>query len=195
MSSIASVFREPELKKLVQENLPSLFKEARREAETYSNIMNVGSHRKRKIINLLIKYIGNERIEDVFSSTMAEMDIKIDSIPISIKTISNNNSLKVKWTMDYKIVAKIMTEYTPRYDIILARINWDMNDRYQPSGLFFIPKQTQTNIMQRLGRENYLRPPKEGTNSRGVSLTKQAYEAWLTDTSTIRIAVDWKQYQ
>jgi len=194
MSSIASVFREPKFRKLVQENLPSMFKEARREAETYSNIMNVGSHRKRKIINLLIKHIGNDRIEDVFSSTMAEIDIKIDSIPISIKTISNNNSLKMKWTMDYKIVAEIMTEYTPRYDLILARINWDMNDRYQPSGLFFIPKQTQTNIMQRLGRENYLRPPKEGTNSRGVSLTKQAYEDWLTDTSTLRIAVDWKQY-
>jgi hypothetical protein len=194
MNLITSAFNDPDFKKMVQENLPKLFKEARAEAETYSNIMAVGSHRKKKIIGLLIKFLGSTKVDDVFSTRMSELDIRIDNLEISIKTISNNNALKITWTTEAKKVAILMKEYIPRYDIILARINWNMKDVYQPSGLFFISKDAQIKILEKLGRDNYIKPPKEGTNAKGMRLTKQAFEELITDDEALHIDVDWKKY-
>jgi hypothetical protein len=87
-----------------------------------------------------------------------------------------------------------MRDYVPIHDLLLARVNWDMKERYQPSGLFFIPKDSQLNVLQRLGRENYLKPPKPGTNAKGVSLTRQAFENLLSDNNVIHIDIDWRNY-
>jgi len=194
MNLITSAFNDPVFKKMVQENLPKLFKEAKTEAETYSNIMAVGSHRKKKIIGLLIKFLGSTKVNDVFSTRMSELDVIIDNLEISIKTISNNNALKITWTTEAKKVAILMKEYIPRYDLILARINWNMKDVYQPSGLFFISKDAQIKILEKLGRDNYIKPPKEGTNAKGMRLTKQAFEELITDDEALHIDVDWKKY-
>jgi len=194
MNLITSAFNDPVFKKMVQGKLPKLFKEAQTEAETYSNTMAVGLHRKKKIIGLLIKFLGSTKVDDVFSTKMSELDVRIDNHEISIKTISNNNALKITWTTESKKVALLMKEYIPRYDIILAKINWDMKDIYQPSGLFFIPKDTQKNILYKLGRNNYIKPPKEGTNAKGIQLTKQAFKELLADNDTLHIDVDWKNY-
>jgi len=194
MSAHASTFSDPVFISLVKDELPKLFKEARREADALGNPMTVGLYRKNKIINLLIRCYGHNRIEDVSSSRVSGRDVLIDNIAISIKTISNNNDVKLKWTVDAEKVAVLMREYIPLYDLILARINWDMREKYQPSGLFFIPKDTQINILQTLGRENYIRPPSPGVNARGSSLTKQAFEKLLDDNDTIHIDVDWTNY-
>ena len=105
MNVVTSAFNDPEFIKMVQDRLPKLFKEARIEAETLSNIMAVGSYRKKKIINLLTGYCGHNRVKDIFSSKMYGRDIAIDNVAISIKTISNNNDVKVKWTVDSEKVA------------------------------------------------------------------------------------------
>lgn len=194
MGAHVSAFSDPVFISLIKDELPKLFKEARREADALGNTMAVGLYRKKNIIKLLTEYYGHNRVKDIFSSRMSGRDIVIDDVAISIKTISNNNDVKVKWTVDAEKVADLMKEYTPCHDFILARINWDMKERYQPSGLFFIPKNTQINILQTLGRINYIKPPKPDTNAKGVSLTRQAFEKLLDDKDTIHIDVDWTNY-
>ena len=52
-----------------------------------------------------------------------------------------------------------------------------------------ISKNTQIKILDKIGRNNYLKKPKDGTNTRGIPLTKQAYEYLLHDVDTLHIAV------
>ena len=194
MGALVSAFIDPVFILRVKDELPKLFKEARREAEALSNLMTVGLFRKKKIIMLLTQYYGYNRVKTTFSSRIYGRDVEIDKRAISIKTVSNSNDVKIKWTVDSDRADLVMKDYVPLYDLLIARVNWDMRAIFQPSGLFFIPKDTQRNILQTLGRENYLKPPTPNRNTRGVSLTREAFENLLIDNNTIHIDIDWSNW-
>lgn len=193
MSEVADAFDAPSFIERIKKQLPKLFREAREEAKEINNTFIVGNFRKQKLKTLLIEHFGKENIEFFSSSILPGVDMKIHSHPVSIKTITENNALKVIWGSDRKKMIEKMEEYSPPSNIILARINWEMKERYQPCGLFWIPIKAQLNLIKSMGIDNYFRPPKEGTNSRGVPLSKLAFRALLKDTNTKRIEVNWRK--
>jgi hypothetical protein len=79
-----------------------------------------------------------------------------------------------------------LEKYRPTIGIILVVINWGGK-----GGLYYIPKEVQKRIYKRLGRHNYMKLPKAGTNPRGVELSKKALLALIEDKGTKSIEVDW----
>ncbi len=47
--------------------------------------------------------------------------------------------------------------------------------------------------MNRIGRENYIKLPKAGTNPRGVEMTGQAIQVLLSERETLRIPINWRK--
>ena len=95
------------------------------------------------------------------------------------------------WGSDRIKMIERIENYVPNSNLILVKINWEMKEKHQPSGLFWIPTETQLKIFQRIGKNNYFKPPREGTNSRGVPLTNQVLKILLNDPNTKNIDIKW----
>ena len=191
MHPLVEAFDDTRFKKMVSEKLPRLFYEANIRAKQYGTPFIVANFRKQIIKELLLEYFGKNRVEFIPQMKMPGIDVIIDSNFISIKTVTNNNPVKVIWGSDRKKMNKKMEDFSPQCCILLARINWEMKDNYQPSGLFLISQLTQEKIFEKMGIQMYLNPPREGTNSRGVPLSQVALMALLHDEGTKIINVDW----
>ncbi len=48
-------------------------------------------------------------------------------------------------------------------------------------------------ILNKIGRQNYIKLPKPGTNPRGVEITKEALLSLIEDSESKRIIIDWKR--
>lgn len=193
MSVIAKAFDDPSFKAKVRDELPSLFREARQEALEFNNIFIVGNFRKQKLMKLLIEYFGEDVID--FSSTrdLPGIDAKVDSSFISIKTIRENNLVKIIWGSDRVKMLERIENYVPNSNVLLVKINWEMEEKYQPSGLFWIPIKAQLRVFKRVGKNEYFKPPREGTNSRGVPMTNQVLKILLNDQDTRKIDINWRK--
>ncbi len=71
--------------------------------------------------------------------------------------------------------------------ILLAQINW--NDT---GGFFYIPLKAQKLLFDKIGRRNYIKLPKPGTNPRGVEITKEALSSLVEDSESRRIEISWQ---
>jgi hypothetical protein len=120
------------------------------------------------------------------------MDFKIDSIPIKIKTITGMGGVKITWTTDKDKLENFISDYKPVCGILLIRINWEMKEKNQPSGMFWIPIELQMEVLKQLSVENYLTPPKRGINSRGVPISKKALEILLKNKETKHVDINWR---
>ena len=78
--------------------------------------------------------------------------------------------------------------YYPHCDILLIQINW--NDT---GGFYYIPLETQKRLFDKIGRENYIKLPKPGTNPRGVEITKEALSSLVEDSTSRRIVINWQR--
>jgi len=72
--------------------------------------------------------------------------------------------------------------------MLLIQINWGKIGK-----LFYIPLQVQDHVFEHMGRERYLKPPKAGTNPRGVEISKEALLALTQNEKTKHIDVYWKR--
>ena len=79
-------------------------------------------------------------------------------------------------------------KYFPLYDIIFTQIVW-----HNDGGLFYIPKEVQRNIFDKLGRDKYIKLPSQGTNPRGVEITSNALKEILEHEQTLKIKIKWKK--
>lgn len=86
--------------------------------------MEVGSLREKIIILLLNYKFGEKYVETNIPITEPEVDVKLFNQPISIKTITGNNGVKLIWTVDREKVLEFFQSYYPSCDIILVQINW-----------------------------------------------------------------------
>ncbi len=189
MSSLSEAFKEKRFRKKVKQNLPLIMKKSDKESKKFGKTgMEKGLVRKRNLIDFFIDHFGENNV-DVTDSP--RIDIKINSQPVKIKTITGKGGIKIKWTVDPKKVESILNEYTPSCGILLIRLNWGMKVKNIPSGFFWIPIEAQQRVIKRLGLLKYLKPPKRGTNSRGVELTKEALNNLLSDRETIHIDINW----
>ena len=70
----------------------------------------------------------------------------------------------------------------------MVQINW--NDK----GYFYLfPKNAQEDVLKTIGREQYIKLPKQGTNPRGVEMSGKAIEELSKHKDTKVIEVDWKE--
>lgn len=152
--------------------------------------MEVGTIRERIIVALLIHKFGNEYVKSDIPITESEVDVLLYNKPISIKTISGKKfgGIKLIWTVDSQKAIFFSQNYKPTCDLIVVQINWN-ND----GGFYFIPLEVQLETLENIGKENYIKLPKAGTNPRGVEMQGEAMQLLISNPKTLKIDINWRK--
>ena len=58
---------------------------------------------------------------------------------------------------------------------------------------FYIPLEVQRKVFYKIGRKNYIKLPKPGTNPRGVEISKEALISLVKDDNNKNIVIDWRK--
>jgi hypothetical protein len=185
------IFEDEKLVEKIKRRLPYLFQLAELESSRAGKTgMEVGSVREKIIVALLIYKFGEASVETEISITEPEVDAKLFGEPVSIKTITGKSfgGVKLIWTVDSQKAKEFRESYYPHCDILLAQINW--ND---VGGFYYIPLEVQKKLFDRIGRENYIKLPKPGTNPRGVEITKEALSSLVEDSMSRRTVINWQK--
>jgi hypothetical protein len=187
-SKIQDIFNDKETILKIQNSLPKLFHIAELESSRAGKIgMEVGTIRERIIVAFLLYKFGSDNIETEIPTTETEMDVKVFGSPISIKTITGAvNGVKLIWTVDAAKAREFSATYNPGCDMIFIQINWRNG-----GGFYYIPKETQAKALETIGRNEYIKLPKEGTNPRGVEMTGKAVLYLLSQPETLKITINW----
>ena len=187
---LVQLFEDEEVVSKVKQRLPRLFQLAELESSRAGKVgMEVGSVRERIIVALLIYKFGEENVETEIPITEPEVDARLFGEPLSIKTITGTFSgVKVIWTVDAEKAKEFRENYYPICDILLVQIKW--NDI---GGLYYIPVQTQRKLFNEIGREDYIKLPKAGTNPRGVEFAKNVLARLTADSQSKRIEINWQK--
>ncbi len=184
------LFEDEEVVARVKQRLPRLFQIAELESSRAGKIgMEVGTVREKIIVALLIYKFGEENVETEIPITEPEVDVRLFGEPVSIKTKTGSfGGVKVIWTVDATKAKEFREKYYPNCDILLVRINWD-----DIGGLYYIPVQIQRRLFDKIGRENYIKLPKAGTNPRGVEFAKNVLARLTADSQSKRIEINWQK--
>jgi len=188
---LVEIFEDEELVGKIKRRLPYLFQLAELESSRAGKTgMEVGSLREKIIVALLIYKFGEANVETEIPITEPEVDVKLFGDPISIKTITGKGLAGVKliWTVDAQKAKEFCENYYPQCDMLLVQINW--NDT---GGFYYIPLNVQKRVFDRLGRNNYIRLPRPGTNPRGVEVTKEALSNLVGDNESRSILINWQR--
>jgi hypothetical protein len=190
-SRLIELFKDKPLVEKIKKRLPYLFQLAELESSRAGKTgMEVGSVREKIIVALLIYKFGEANVETEIPITEPEVDAKLFGEPISIKTITGKSfgGVKLIWTVDAQKAEEFRERYNPHYDILLVQINW--NDL---GGFYHIPVEIQKKYFDEIGRQNYIKLPKPGTNPRGVEITKEALLSLVKDNRTQSIEIRWQK--
>lgn len=190
-SRLIEIFEDEKLVKKIKRRLPYLFQLAELESSRAGKTgMEVGSVRERIIVALLIYKFGEGNVETEIPIIKPEVDAKLFGEPVSIKTITGKSfgGVKLIWTVDAQKAKEFRENYYPHCDILLVQINW--NDL---GGFYYIPLEVQKELFGKIGRENYIKLPKPGTNPRGVEITKEALSSLVENRKTRRIIINWQR--
>ncbi|MFG1449616.1 MAG: ThaI family type II restriction endonuclease [Thermoplasmataceae archaeon] len=188
---LKSLFRDGPTIDKIQRRLPYMFQLAELESSRAGKVgMEVGSLRERIISSLLIYKFGEKNVETDLPITEPEIDVKLFGSPISIKTITGKEPAGVKliWTVDATKARQFLETWHPRFDLIIVHINWS-----SLGGVYYIPDYVQQRIFDEIGKERYIKLPKQGTNPRGVEISNEALREITTDEETMSIKVEWKR--
>jgi hypothetical protein len=148
--------------------------------------------REQILVALIVHVFGETDVKTDIPITKYEEDVIVDGSPVSIKTITGNGGIKVVWTVDSKKAKEFYNNYKPSCDMLLSVISWDNSPKIK-NGLFLINKLIQNEVLKKIGRENYLKLPKEGTNPRGVEISRSAIAEMLNDKGIHHIPIIWKK--
>jgi len=190
-SHLIEIFEDEKLVEKIKRRLPYLFQLAELESSRAGKTgMEVGSVRERIIVALLIYKFGETNVETEIPITEPEVDAKLIGQPLSIKTITGKSfsGVKLIWTVDAEKAKEFRENYYPHFDILLVQINW--ND---VGGFYYIPLEPQKKLFDRIGRQNYIKLPKPGTNPRGVEITKEALSSLVGDSESKSISITWQR--
>ena len=188
-SHLEEIFNDNKLTDKIMNRLPHLFHLAELESSRAGKIgMEVGSLRERIIVALLIYKFGKANVETEIPITEPEVDMRLFGQPISVKTITGKSfgGVKLIWTVDAQKAKEFRENYYPHCDILLLQINW--NDM---GGFYHIPVEAQKRLLGSMGREEYFKLPKPGTNPRGVEINKEALSTLIKDKGTDGIEIHW----
>ena len=188
---LIEIFEDEKLVEKIKRRLPYLFQLAESESSRAGKTgMEVGSVRERIIVALLIYKFGEANVETEIPITEPEVDAKLFGVPVSIKTITGKNfsGVKLTWTVDAQKAKEFRENYYPHCDILLVQINW--NDL---GGFYYIPLEAQKKLFDKIGRQNYIKLPKPGTNPRGAEISKEALSGLVEDSESRSIVIDWQR--
>lgn len=145
---------------------------------------------KKIIVALLIYKFGQENVETEIPIIEPEVDAKLYGEPISIKTFTGKgySGVKLIWTVDAQKSIEFRDSYYPHYDLLLVQINWGSFGKF-----YYIPSKAQKSLFDKIGRENYIKLPKSGTNPRGVEITKEALSTLASDNKVKSIQINWQK--
>ncbi|MCK4404043.1 MAG: ThaI family type II restriction endonuclease [candidate division Zixibacteria bacterium] len=188
---LIEIFEDHVLVEKIKRKLPYFFTLAELESSRAGKVgMEVGSLRERIIVALLIYKFGEANVETEIPITEPEVDAKLFGVPVSVKTITGKSfsGVKLIWTVDAKKAKEFRESYYPHCDILLVQINW--NDL---GGFYYIPLEVQKRLFDQIGRQNYIKLPKPGTNPRGVEITKEALSKLVEDSESQSIIINWRK--
>jgi hypothetical protein len=186
-SHLDKLFQDTKIIEKIRHQLPQMFQLAELECSRAGKIgMEVGSTRERILIALLIHKYGQNNVEAEIPITEPEVDVRLFGQPISIKTITGLGGVKIIWTVDAQKAAEFREKYVPKCDMILALIKWGGK-----GGLYYIPLVEQNQVLKKMGRNNYIKLPKVGTNPRGAEYSQNALLNLLKGKQTKTIEIDW----
>jgi len=191
IKEIAKLFSDEEIVKKIQEKLPKLFHLAELESSRAGKVgMEVGSVREKILTSLLIYKFGEKNVETEIPITEAEVDVKLFKKPISIKTITgvSYSGVKLIWTVDADKSLQFKDNYIPSCDMIFVQINWNNG-----GGLYYIIKELQKKIFDKIGKDRYIKLPKPGTNPRGVEMSKEALKELINNKNCYKIPINWSK--
>jgi len=188
---LIEIFEDKKLVEKIKKRLPYLFQLAELESSRAGKTgMEVGSVRERIIIALLIYKFGEANVETGIPITEPEIDAKLFGAPVSIKTITGKGfgGVKLIWTVDAQKAKEFRENYYPHCDILLMQINWN-----EVGGFYYIPLEVQKKLFDKIGRQNYIKLPKPGTNPRGVEITKEALLGLVKNSESKGIVINWRR--
>lgn len=175
MSSVYNkLFDDMLIVKRVKNKLPHLFQLAELESSRNGKIgMEIGSVRERILIALLMYKFGIDIVDPDIPITAPEVDVIVQNTPLSIKTMTTNSerwsSVKLIWTVDAQKALEFKNTYIPSCDMLMAKIHWNGNGK-----LLLFSKESQIRVLNQIGRDRYIKLPKENTNARGVEISQEA---------------------
>ncbi|MDI6917522.1 MAG: ThaI family type II restriction endonuclease [Thermoplasmatales archaeon] len=188
---LIEIFEDEKLVEKIKRRMPYLFQLAELESSRAGKTgMEVGSVRERIIVALLIFKFGEANVETEIPITEPEVDAHLFGVPVSIKTITGKSlgGVKLIWTVDAQKAKEFRDNYYPHCDMLLVQINWD-----DTGGFYYIPLEVQKRLFDEIGRQNYIKLPKPGTNPRGVEITKEALSNLVADKDSKRIVINWQR--
>ncbi|MCS6876577.1 MAG: ThaI family type II restriction endonuclease [Aquificaceae bacterium] len=172
---IAEIFKDEESVRKINTKLPYLFKLAELEVSKGGRAgMEVGTLREKVIISFLMYRFGiNSVKEPPVNYPEADVVIEGHDIPISIKTKTGKSysGVKLSWTVDWKKVDEFYRKYEPSTDMLFVFVNWGAEELF-----CYIPQKIQLDVLNTIGKERYIKKPKQGTNPRGVEISAEALE-------------------
>jgi len=187
--SAKNIFTSAEFQTLVKSKLPKLFEIAEVESTRGGKIgMEVGILRERILTSFFISKAGEENVNGDSSATENSKDVQVNGDDISIKTFTGSgySGVKIFWTSDTESAKRVMDNYTPEFDLIVANINWGSNK----GGLYYVDKQTQRQVMDSVGRNKFLKIS-SGSNNRGITYGTDVLKKLLNHENTLKIEIDW----
>ncbi len=187
--SAKNIFTSAEFQTLVKSKLPKLFEIAEVESTRGGKIgMEVGILRERILTSFFISKAGEENVDGDSSATENSKDVQVNGDDISIKTFTGSgySGVKIFWTSDTESAKRVMDNYTPEFDLIVANINWGSNK----GGLYYVDKQTQRQVMDSVGRNKFLKIS-SGSNNRGITYGTDVLKKLLNHENTLKIEIDW----
>ena len=188
---VAELFSDREIVEKITKRLPHLFYYAERESVRGKKVgMEVGTLRERILIALLVYKFGSLNVDTNLPSHMHDVDVRVRDEPLSIKTASTKTErvcpVKIVWIGDAQRAALFKRNFSPQSDYLFAHICWSKN-----GGLYYIPVQAQQEILHNVGRDEYLRLPKPGSNPRGIAISTKAMISLVDHRLTERIQITW----
>jgi hypothetical protein len=187
--SAKDIFTSVEFQNLIKSKLPKLFEIAEVESTRGGKIgMEVGILRERVLTSFFISKVGEDNVDSDSSATENSKDVQVNGDDISIKTFTGSgySGVKIFWTSDTESAKRVMDIYTPKFDLIVANINWGSNK----GGLYYVDKQTQRQVMDSVGRNKFLKIS-SGSNNRGITYGTDVLKKLLNHENTLKIEIDW----
>lgn len=183
------LFSPPHAQRIIRV-LPTLFNIAELENRRGNGLgMEVGTARERILVALLMYVYGSDNV--TFPPTNSpEMDVLVNQHPVSIKTKTGKSlsGIKLVWTVDWSKIIVFQDSYRPSSDILYVNINWG-----DSGGFHLIPLLSQRDIFDKLTAKDYMKLPKQGTNPRGVEISKNAMELLLAHPDSLSLDIQWKR--
>lgn len=190
-SRLAEIFTDKALIDRIERRLPHLYQLAELESSRAGKIgMQVGSLRENIMVALLIYKFGESNVNTEIPIIEPEVDVELYGYPISIKTITGKSlsGVKLIWTVDAEKAQEFLENYYPRCDILFVQIVWN-----NIGGFYYIPIEAQRRVFDAIGKKNYIKLPKPGTNPRGVEISQEALSELVSAKDTKVIEINWQK--